>query len=61
MVGLERGGLEPTIVEPGDSAHGLVLFLAVASVAHGLQVVYVVVRFTIAGWHDVVDCPVTPI
>jgi len=55
------GGLEPAVVEPGDSAHGLVLLLAIASVAHGLQVAYVVVWVAIARGHDVVYCPVSTV
>lgn len=58
---VSRGGLEPAFVEPGDSAQGFVLLLAIASVAHGLQVGDVVVRFTVAGWHDVVYCPVSTV
>jgi hypothetical protein len=55
------GGLEPAIVEPSDSAQGLVLLLAIASVAHGLKVAYVVVWFTVARGNDVVYCPVSAV
>ena len=56
---MSRGGLEPAVVEPSDSTQSLVLLLAIASVAHGLQVGDVVVRFAIARGNDVVDCPVS--
>ena len=58
---VSRGGLEPAFVKPGDSAQGLVLLLAIALVAHGLQVGDVVVWLAIARGHDVVDCPVTAV
>jgi hypothetical protein len=61
VCGRSRGGLEPAIVEPGDSAQGLVLLLAIASVAHGLKIADVMVRFAVARGNDVVYCPVSAV
>ena len=37
------------------------MLLAIASVAHGLKVAYVVVWFTVARGNDVVYCPVSAV